>query len=122
MPTGEICTVKVPVQSGFTEYVPARVTGMMLPFWLTLAAPAVAPFPSKVCVPTIANGPASGGGLVIDPVLENTNVPFNVALEHSLSFACALGARPTASTAVAVTAKSFAMVVRFMIILLRVLL
>jgi hypothetical protein len=34
------------------------VTGTMLPFWLTIAVAVVAPLPSKVCVPTPANGPA----------------------------------------------------------------
>src|SRR5260370_18090537 len=85
----ERLSVIEPVQSGFTVYVPVIVTLSMLPFWLTVAVPVVPPFPSKVCVPTLAKGPAIGGGATIDPVAVIPNVPVRVALEQPLSSACA---------------------------------
>ena len=79
------------MQSGFTVYVPFMVTGTMLPFWLTQAVAVVPPFPSKICVPTLANGPASAGGAVMNPVTLYAKVPSRVVLEHPLSAACASG-------------------------------
>jgi hypothetical protein len=79
---GAIWTVKEPVQSGFTVYVPVIVTGTILPFWLNVAAAAIAPFPSKVCAPTSAYGPATTGGATRNPVDLYAKVPFRVALEH----------------------------------------
>lgn len=41
---GDTLRVIVPVQSGFTEYVPSTVTGLMSPFELTVAVALVRPF------------------------------------------------------------------------------
>src|SRR5712675_2068737 len=92
------------------------VTWNMLPFWLNVAVAVVAPFPSKVCVPTSANGPARAGGAVKDPVDVYAKVPFRVSLEHALLSAFAVGAMPRASAVTAAIVKVFAMVLRFMII------
>jgi hypothetical protein len=108
--------VNEPVQSGFTVYVPFMVTGTMLPFWLTQAAAVVPPFPSKICVPTLAKGPASAGGAVMNPVILYAKVPSRVVLEHPLSAACATGAMPRANAVATAIARVFAMLVRFMMI------
>src|SRR5579864_5042165 len=111
----ETVSVNVAVQSGFTEYVPLIVIWNMLPFWLTQAVPLMAPLPSKDCRPTPANGPAWAGGAVRNPVLVYANVPFRLALEQTLSAACADGevARASAATAIA---NVFPMVLSFMLI------
>ncbi len=59
---GDTWSVMEPVQSGFTAYVPSIVTVAGLPFVLKLAVASVLPFPSKVCLPISAKGPANGGG------------------------------------------------------------
>src|SRR5215470_6026373 len=106
----------VPVQSGFTVYVPVPVISRMLPFWLAVAAKLVPPFPSKVCVPTSTNGPAAGDGGAMDPVPVYAKVPCTTALEQPLSSAFAVGATPSASTVSAAIVRVIVMVLRFMIV------
>src|SRR5215469_15936075 len=112
-------SVSVPVQSGFTVYVPFIVTWDMLPFTLTHALAVVPPFPSNVSTPTLAAGPAWAGGAaaaVKNPVLVYANVPVSVAFEHPFSPARAVGATPRARAVVRVTVNMFLMMVRFMIV------
>jgi hypothetical protein len=76
----------VPVQSGFTGYVPF----ILLPFMLIHVVAVVLRFPSKVSTPTPANGPAWCGaaeGAVKNPVLVYESVLVSVAFEHPLSAA-----------------------------------
>jgi len=61
-------SVIVPVQSAFIVYVPVKVVWKMLPFWLAVNVVVVPPLPSKVCVPTSANGPAMTAGVTTNPV------------------------------------------------------
>ena len=116
--TGEIWSVIVPVQLGFTVYVPFIVTETMLPFWLTVAVAVVPPIPSKVCVPTLANGPANAGGARIDPVVVYAKVPVSEASEHPLSAACAPGTTLNPS-AIATAIAQFFVVMFFKIFSLR---
>src|SRR5712692_9358729 len=110
--------MKVPVQSGFTVYVPVTLNWRMLPFRLAVAVYVAVPFPSKFCVPTSTHGPnaAGGAGGVMNPVDVNAKVPLRLALEHPLSLALAVGAMPRASAVTAAIVKVFAMVLRFMIL------
>src|SRR6516225_8671654 len=106
----------VPVQSGFTVYVPVKVVWNKLPFPLAVKVVVVAPFPSKVCVPTSANGPARAVGVTTNPVPVYAKVPWRLALEHPLSAALIVGTMPRASALTAAIVKVVAMVLRFMII------
>ena len=106
----------VPVQSGFTVYVPVKVVWNKLPFPLAVKVVVVAPFPLKVCVPTSANGPARAVGVTTNPVPVYAKVPWRLALEHPLSAALIVGAVPRASALTAAIVTVFAMVLRFMII------
>src|SRR5690349_2440309 len=85
----------------------------MLPFWLELAVAVVAPFPSKVWVPTSTNGPANSGGAAMDPVDVYAKVPCRLAVEHPLSSALAAGAMHRVSAATAAIVKVFAIVLLF---------
>src|SRR5208283_3419410 len=85
------------------------VTGTIMPFWLTVATAVKPPRPSKVCVPTLANGPASAGGATIAPVTVYAKVPDRVALVHPLLTVCAV-AILVASAAAAAYAKNLAKV------------
>jgi hypothetical protein len=116
MPIGATWSVKVPVQSGFTAYVPVIVTLSVLPFWLNVAVAVVPPYPSNVCVPTWAIGPARVDGAVRNPLDMNPKVPVRVALEHPLSWAFAVGNMHSASAVTAAIVKVLVMVLRFMII------
>ena len=60
--------MSVPVQSGFTVYVPVMLSGTMVPLELIIAVAVVLPNPSKTCAPTSATGPAISGGAVMTPV------------------------------------------------------
>src|SRR5215510_7371443 len=106
----------VPVQSGFTVYVPVPVTWRMLPFWLAVAAKVVPPLPSKVCVPTSTNGPAAGDGGAMDPVPVYAKVPCTTALEQPLSSAFAMGVTASASAVTAAIVKAIAFALCFIII------
>ena len=86
---------------------PFRSPGLCCPFWLTIPVVVKAPFPSKVSVPTWANGPARAVGAVMNPAPLCANVPFRVALEHPLSSAFAVGATPRASAVTAAIVKAF---------------
>jgi hypothetical protein len=89
------------------------VNWTMLPFELNVAVAVVAPFPSKVCVPTSAVGPAMAAGAITVSVSVYAKVPAMVAVEHPLSAAFAVGAVPRAIAAIA---KAFAMVLCFIFI------
>src|SRR5215472_3251964 len=106
----------VPVQSGFTLYVPVAVSGTMLPFRLMVALVVTRPFPSKVSVPTPASGPAMAGGEISNPLAVCEKVPLRLALVHPLSAAFVVGDMPRASVVTAAIARVFAVVVRFIII------
>jgi hypothetical protein len=63
--------VKVPLQSSlFTVYVPVAVPGPILPFRLELKLKVTSPFPSKITLPTSADGPtrAATGATTMNPV------------------------------------------------------
>src|SRR5580658_1395094 len=112
-----IWSMKVPVQSEFTMYVPELVAAAMLPLVLDIPPAAVFPFPSKVCAPTSAYGPSGAGAATKDPVTVYAKVPCRVALLHPLLiWAFAMGAIPRARAVTAAIVKIFSMVLRFMII------
>src|SRR6516164_6100446 len=85
----------LPVQSGFTEYVPENVSSVTLPFKLAVALPFTRfPAPSSVNIPSESLGPMP----TMVPLVVNPHFPATVALEHPPSFwADAAGARPTYS-------------------------
>src|SRR5579883_1146279 len=109
--------VKVPVQSGFTVYVPVLFACPTVPLEFVIPTLVVPPLPSKVCMLTWANaGPTGSGAWTPYPVVVTANVPLREAFEHPLSSAFAVGAGLRASAVTAAIVKFFAMVLRFMII------
>jgi hypothetical protein len=115
VPSGEMTMENNPVQSGLTEYVPVMESLTGFPLALANAVAIVLPFPSKLWMPTLANGPASGGGaLKTTPVMVYPKVPARVAFEHALSSAAlAEGALARPSAEVIVMAKALATIFRF---------
>jgi hypothetical protein len=110
--------VKVPVQSGFTVYVPVLFACPTVPLAFDIPTLVVTPPSLKVCMLTWANaGPTGSGAWTPYPVVVTANVlPLMESLEHPLSSAFAVGATLRANAVTAAIVKLFAMVLRVMII------
>jgi tetratricopeptide (TPR) repeat protein len=84
--------VKVPVQSGFTVYVPVLVARIVLPLVLDIPAVVVPPLPSKVCVPASAYVPSAAAAADLSKDRD---------VEYGAAFALALSGESSRSRALA---------------------
>jgi hypothetical protein len=79
--------VKLPVQLGFTLYVPEYVSSRELPATTRVWVPLTWPFPSKVILPAAATGTNVPGAMATNPLAVYPELPATLANEHCAAWA-----------------------------------
>src|SRR5437016_10316577 len=80
--SGSTITVKLPVQLGFTLYVPEYVSSRELPATTRVWIPLTWPFPSKVILPAAAAGRNVPDAIATNPLVVYPSLPATLANEH----------------------------------------